>query len=156
WSNYWLALDQVGDAVQRFAQQRKHQVEKKGLGLPRNIPNPRGTFQKGKHVNDRHASPVHFHFGRDSQGLVMRVLAFPAAELPDLGASTLLLNDLLAHLKESLPARFHQYAALGQRPPVNPTEGSGVGKPLAQPLAAGDRVRAVLLEERTKAGGWKA
>jgi CRISPR-associated protein Cmr6 len=159
WGNYWLALDQVGDAGQRFAQQRKHQLEKKGLGLPRRIGQPTtGSFKPGPHVKDRHAAPIHFHLDRDASGLGVRVLAFIAAELPDRGASELLLKDLLKHLQAELPARFTQHAVLGKRPPANPTAGpaeAAAATPTRMP-AAGERVQAVLLEEKTKGGGWKA
>ena len=36
-ANYWLALDQLAASAQQFVQGKKHQQEKKGLGLPRRI-----------------------------------------------------------------------------------------------------------------------
>lgn len=40
WIDYWYALDQLGFAVQTFAQKYKHNLEKKALGLPRNVRPP--------------------------------------------------------------------------------------------------------------------
>jgi len=40
WQDCWYALDQLGFSMQAFAQQHKHNTEKKALGLPRKIHGP--------------------------------------------------------------------------------------------------------------------
>ena len=96
--NVWRALDAVGMAAQKFAQARKHQREKQGLGLPRRIGHPaRGQFRAGPEVGDRHASPMYYHLHPEGNGFILRVAAFPAARLPNLQASEALLEELLRY-----------------------------------------------------------
>jgi CRISPR-associated protein Cmr6 len=161
WANVWLALDQVGASAQAFAKTYKHRREKQALGLPRKIGHPaQGNFRKGRHVADRHAAPVWYHLGRGPGGLVLRVTAFPACELPSLDESQAILERLLEHLRADLPGRFAQYATAGQATPPPPPAGGGGAKTPAPPPAAvpraGDRVEAELLAEKTKKGGWQA
>lgn len=162
WSNYWLALDQVGDAAQRFAQRYKHRREKKALGLPRKIGHPAsGDFRQGRYVDDRHTSPVHYHFAREDGVLVLRVAAFPAKYLPDLPTSRRFLGELLEHLREELPRRFKDLADEGAKPPINPDPPRAAAGSAATPATralprSGDRVQALLLPEKTKRGGWTA
>jgi CRISPR-associated protein Cmr6 len=91
---------------------------------------------------------------------VLRVAAFPAEQLPDLAASTTLLDLLLAHLRAEMPQRAVQYAQLGRRSPANPTavaaSAAGPEAPRVAPPKPGARVEAELLAEKTKNGGWKA
>jgi CRISPR-associated protein Cmr6 len=97
-TNVWQALDRVGMLAQKFAQDRKHRREKKGLGMPRKIGHPaQGQFQPGPGVNDRHASPIHYHLHSEGNGFVLRVAAFPSARLPNLQASEILLEELLRY-----------------------------------------------------------
>jgi CRISPR-associated protein Cmr6 len=96
--NVWQALDAVGMAAQRFAQARKHQQEKQGLGLPRRIgPPARGQFRRGPGVGDRHASPAHYHLHPEGNQFILRLAAFPAGRLPNLQASEALLEELLRY-----------------------------------------------------------
>ena len=125
WKNCWWALDQVGDVVQRFAQQLKHDRSKKGLGLPRNVKPPlKGTFPAGgpAEKTGRHAAPVWFHMGMDEQSknLIVRVTAFPARHLPDLQSSTTLLTRLVAHIRAELPNRIQVHRNKGPFPPSYP------------------------------------
>ncbi len=115
-ANPWLALDQLAASAQQFAKKYKHRAEKKALGLPRRIGTPvSGPFRAGPHISrdkERHASPGLYHFARAADGnLVARVVAFPAAELPNLADSTTFLKELLDHIGCDLPARFGQYVA---------------------------------------------
>jgi CRISPR-associated protein Cmr6 len=160
--NWWLALDQLAAGAQTFAKQYKRKLEKKALGLPRRVGTPAaGQFKPGNHVKDRHASPVLYHFARIDGNLVARIVAFPAAELPNLADSRKLLQGLLDHLKNDLDGRFAKFVK-GTPPPAG---GGGVPSPHQQtPLPSsgpslprpGEQVDAVLLEEKTKKGGWKA
>jgi CRISPR-associated protein Cmr6 len=160
WQNWWLALDQVGFSAQAFAQGHKHRREKQALGLPRKIGQPvQGNFRPGPHVEDRHASPVWYHLGRGASGLVLRVVAFPASELPSLPVSRDFLLRLLDHLRNDLPARVALHAAAGRAAPAQPPSGGTAlaSRPAVAALPqAGDRVEAELLAEKTKNGGWKA
>lgn len=145
----WLALDRFGSAVQQFAQAEestghgKHCESKIALGLPRQVHGPRdeplahqnrSTHRRPKPLTcckgTRHSSPVHCHFSKDANGaLVARVVAFPARYLPSTTESRKFLEEYLEYLKKA---------------PIVPVPKSG------------DTVDAVLLAEKTKAGGWRA
>jgi len=107
-TNYWLVLDQLAAAAQEFAKTYRHRREKKALGLPRDLRNGEtGEFHPGRHVKNRHASPVLYHVARDAGGkLLARVIGFPATELPNLADSSAILGQLLNHLTNTLGGRF--------------------------------------------------
>ena len=134
--------------------------EKQALGVPRRIGQlAQGNFHPGRHVDDRHASPVWYHLTRGPAGLVLRVTAFPACELPSLNDSQAFLQQLLDHLRGDLPERFSRHAALGRTAPAQPSAAARATQPASQAAAvprANDRVEAELLAEKTKNGGWKA
>jgi CRISPR-associated protein Cmr6 len=139
WKNPWFALDQLGAALQSFAQSDastghgKHCESKLALGLPRQIHGPldfKLPHQKShtppKQLvgpkGDRHAAPVHFHVGRNADGvLVVRVVAFPAPHLPNFKESQQLLEQLLKHTSGDLHARTAKYKNRGQKWPVAPS-----------------------------------
>jgi CRISPR-associated protein Cmr6 len=157
----WNVLDQVGFAYQSFAKEYEHKREKMALGLPRRIGNPvQGTFNPKPPVvtNGRHSSPVHIHVARSDGGWLVRAVAFPAAHLPDLLTSTAFLKKFLERFDKDLQRR----ASLNP-PPSSPTQASRVQRQQtpadpAGPILpnAGDRVEAVLLDAKTRKGGWKA
>jgi len=161
WPNVWNVLDQVGYAYQTFAKKYKHNRAKLALGLPRRLgPNVRGQFHPTPPVtpSGRHASPVHIHLQREGNGYLVRVVAFPAAHLPDLQTSRAFLQAFLQDFETDL----HRRASL--RPPSAPPS-QAIGSPRQRAMSSstevslprsGERVEAVLLEERTKKGGWKA
>jgi CRISPR-associated protein Cmr6 len=125
-SSVWSVLDQVGYAYQTFAKKYKHTRQKSALGLPRRIGQPaQGTFNPTPPVthNSRHASPVHIHIQRESNGYLVRVVAFPAAHLPDLQTSRAFLNEFLRDFGDDLQRR----ARLS--PPSTPSGGTGPGQP---------------------------
>jgi CRISPR-associated protein Cmr6 len=150
WKNYWLALDQVGDVAQQFAQLWKHDLQKKALGLPRNVRPPiKGAFQAGPRVQKtgRHASPVFYHLARGPDGnLVVRITAFPAPQLPDVTTSQTFLQMLLAHFLAKLSQRVLDHKNKGPVPPVNPGSASD-SVSAVQALTAGSRVEAILAED---------
>ena len=141
WRDPWFALDQLGFSVQAFAQAHHHDPAKVALGLPRKIHGPQAPEWLGeKHkyrlcrklTNMRHAAPVHYHLARAASGeLILRVLAFPTQLLPDSATSDKMLCGLLDHLKADMGLR----AATRRNNTI---------------------VTAVLVEEKTKKGGWKA
>ncbi|MCI0457634.1 MAG: type III-B CRISPR module RAMP protein Cmr1 [Gemmataceae bacterium] len=161
WPNVWSILDQVGFAYQTFAKKYKHQLEKKALGLPRRIGPPvQGKFNPTPPVtaNGRHSSPVHIHVEGRDVGWTVRAIAFPAAHLPDLATSEAFLKEFLKDFGDDLRRR----AAL-QPPPSGPGPGMPSPRQQTPPPSRGpslpkpgERVDAILLEERTRKGGWRA
>lgn len=160
WTNYWYVLDRVGAMAQSFAQQHKHNPAKKALGLPRKVQGP-GTFKPGRHVKDRHASPVFYHLAKAGDDYVVRVTAFPSSELPNLAASREFLRKLLEHLKAWVQ-QVHALPGQGRTAPVNPVAPPSNQKPATpQPATpalpkVNERVEAQLLGEKTRKGGWRA
>lgn len=156
WLDVWQVVDQVGFAYQTFAKTYKHKREKMALGLPRCIGNPvQGTFDPRPPVttNGRHSSPVHIHVARGTGSWRVRVVAFPAAHLPDLATSTRFLKEFLQHFSNDLQRRAGLQPPPSAPRPRRPTPASPAGPSLP---SANDRVEAVLLDEKTKKGGWKA
>lgn len=150
WKDPWFALDQLGFAMQAFAKKYSHDSSKKALGLPRKV----GTPSKGRFDTNftRFASPVHYHLAGGEDGcLRVRVTAFPAPKLPNLKESGRFLGELLEHLQNDLKRRTVENSEqrIGRETsPANPVP-DGMTKP-------GDRVEAVLVDEKTNKGGWRA
>ncbi|MBI2190382.1 MAG: type III-B CRISPR module RAMP protein Cmr6 [Planctomycetes bacterium] len=177
WKNCWFALDQLAAAAQSFAQAHKasghgkHCKTKLALGLPRKIHGPLSfALPRQKDWNppedlvgpkgDRHASPVHYHVAKDpaSGNLIIRVIAFPARYLPDTATSRSFLGMLLVHLKTDLEKRVKEHATKGQKS-VTAGPASSIASRSQPPPSlpqASTRVEAILLEEKTNKGGWKA
>jgi CRISPR-associated protein Cmr6 len=154
WPNYWALLNVIGDAAQQFAEGYAHQVEKKALGLPRNVRG-QGVFRPGRHVEGRHAAPAWYHVAHSVSGYVIRVAVLPARELPDVNTSREFHTKLLEHLKQQLPRMLQQQHSHGQKAISNPgTPGaSSQGIPAAQParaLKSGDRIEGVIVEDQKK------
>ncbi|PKL76995.1 MAG: hypothetical protein CVV27_07425 [Candidatus Melainabacteria bacterium HGW-Melainabacteria-1] len=112
WKNPWFALHQLGESLQTYMQQHKHEAIKQGLGLPRPMDPPvNGEFSAAAPVKNRHAAPFFLHLSRNAeQELSIRAMAFPAAKLPDLATSQQLLTDLLRHLRTDLAERTVKWA----------------------------------------------
>ena len=144
WRKSWFALDQLGCAMQSFARKNKHDERKAALGLPRKIHGPREDpmqhqdfkrhqppkllLSAGGH--GRVAAPVHYHLAPNADGaLILRMTAFPTPVLPDIDTSRKMLTELRNHMKSDMAA--------------------SLPKP-------GERVDALLLDETTRKGGWKA
>lgn len=156
WTDPWQVLDQVGFAYQAFAMNYKHQKDKMALGLPRHIGQPvTGNFKFSPPIENRHSSPVHIHIARHKDGLLVRVVAFPAAYLPDLDTSRTFLSKFCKNFEENLQKRANLDPSH-----LNPRHNPG-GQYIPQTVKpnlpkTGDRVEAVLLAEKTKNGRWKA
>ena len=162
WKDHWFALDQLGYAVQSFAQKHKHEPAKAALGLPRQIHGPRPSPLDGQDRSahrppqrlanpkgDRYASPVLYHLARGPDGaMVVRVAAFPTRHLPSLPASTAVLSELLDYLRVDLQQRAQQRGPEG---PAAPAAGAGksAARKATQPAIPkpGDLVEAVLVED---------
>jgi CRISPR-associated protein Cmr6 len=143
----WCALDQLGDAIQEFAQLYKHRVEKKALGLPRRMKESDPELQQ----LGRHSSPVHFHLRNDGSGFRTTIIAFPSEKLRGFDKNRDFLQKFIDHLqgKQFIPSPSGSRAAAA-------TLAMSVQRPAPTPLKVGAIVEGVLLEERTKKGGWKA
>ena len=174
WKDWWFAIDQLGSAAQAFARENAHQDDKAALGLPRKIHGPShqpmGHQDRGKHEppkrlsarnGQRHAAPVHYHLSPRADGaLTIRMTAFPSPALPNVGTSRRVLGDLRALLQTGLMERKERHADRGVRVPkpdgVPPGPDTDTPAAASAPPKSGERVDAVLLDEKTKKGGWKA
>lgn len=163
WSNFWYALDRMAMAAQSFAKSLKHQREKQALGLPRRIGAPaQGRFLPGTLVRecDRHASPLKYHLQQmPDKTWAVQLLAFPSAQLPNFADSQAFLQQAMDVIQKEL-----QSLAGRDRAPNRPVQYRTNRRSAAPPSVptqpdfpkAKDRVRAILLAEKTNKGGWKA
>ena len=167
-ANAWTAIDRLGMAIKGFASQYKHRDEKAVLGLPRKIHGPMKTplkHQLGKRHqppenlelqgissdSSRFASPVWYHLGyKDDSHMIVNMTAFPSSLARSLATSQKMLGDLLKSVKAYLENLQPQKARAAM-----PIQQRTVTKPPAANVYAGDKVKVVLLEEKTKKGGWK-
>ena len=170
WRDYWFALEQLGIAMQGFAREYKHDERKVALGLPRKIHGPIDkpirhqdrASHKPPHPlynakgDTRHASPVHYHLARADNGkLTIRVTAFPSSVLPDPITNVEMLKKLREHVSIEIKKSARKYPDKGQKL-VERTQSAQVEVPAGIFPKSKDRVRATLLEEKTKKEGWKA
>lgn len=173
WRDCWFAIDQVGFCAQAFARKNAHLERKAALGLPRQIHGPRNTpmhHQSGDSHKppqrlsaggrSRHAAPIHYHLAPRADGtLTVRMTAFPSSGLPDIETSRAVLQEMRNHLQSELEDRARKHAKQGTTrhgrvSPAGPVGGeSSVARSRPKP---GELVGAVLIEEKTKKGGWKA
>ena len=158
WRDPWLALDHVGMTLQLFAKDRGGD-DRIPLGLPRRV----GRGRDARHLHagkvNRHASPAIWSLGTsDGEALVVRLVAFPAPRLPDRETSETALRDLVRFAKDELTERVKRHSGAGQRPPPpDRAPRVPVATSRSSPtLEKGRFVEAVLLDERTKKGGWRA
>lgn len=153
WKDVWYAMDQLGYSIQNFAQKYKHNLQKKALGLPRNIGRPvTGIFSSP--IRDRHASPVHFHWTPSEDGAhSLKGTAFPASRLPTFQLSKAFLLEFLEHIKADMESRAKDFARKGQHPTSDPPRpGQQTAPPAHVPrpdttLRNGSWVDAVLVED---------
>ncbi len=149
WTNSWYALDQTGMVLQRFAKSMNAE-DRIPLGLPRRVGrSPDARNLKAK-KGERYASPALWSLATCKDGtLLVRLIAFPAAYLPDKHTSKATLQKLIASARQELRQQAQQSSRTGGR-------GRGPSGPRADLPKANERVQAELLEEKTKKGGWKA
>jgi len=150
WPDVWSVLDQVGFAYQTFARKYKHSPKKMALGLPRRIgPSIRGQFTPAPPVeaNGRHSSPVHIHLQREGNGFLVRVIAFPAAHLPNLNTSRTFLQEFLKDVGDDLQRR----SQLRSSSPTGSSSATGSPRaPTKRPW--GTRVQVRIISQRAKGG----
>ncbi|OYT73052.1 MAG: hypothetical protein CFK52_03335 [Chloracidobacterium sp. CP2_5A] len=83
----WHCLNTVAALEAARSETRAHRLEKKALGLPRNIRPPvQGSFTPSPPVASHHASPVHIDLDRRNGQWAVRAAAFCAVKLPSLAA----------------------------------------------------------------------
>jgi CRISPR-associated protein Cmr6 len=143
----WYALDQLGDAIQEFAQAHKHNPEKKALGLPRRMKEADSELRS----LNRHSSPVHFHLGRSTSGFNVSIVAFPSEKLRSFEKNREFLQKFIEHLQEKI---FQAPPSRG-RPSVIPSASTAPPHAVST-LRVGTIVEATLLAAKTNKGGWKA
>ncbi|WP_372808713.1 type III-B CRISPR module RAMP protein Cmr6 [Pontiella sp.] len=176
----WTVLDRLGLAVKEFASEYKHRDQKAVLGLPRKIHGPMNNplrhqnmsshqrpenlmpeLRKAQNGNKtRFAAPIWYHLEKTAGGMKLRIVAFPSEQIRKLPVSEQMLGDLVTHVVESLDKA--EWNVRQQAP--RPSQSGGfrqAQRPVHQPpasvggLVANKEVRAVLLEEKTKKGGWR-
>ncbi|MFZ2655907.1 MAG: type III-B CRISPR module RAMP protein Cmr6 [Victivallales bacterium] len=179
WKNPWAVIDRLGFAVQSFAQSYKHEECKAVLGLPRKIHGPGRepmNHQRGQHQppqdlspllreanngkKTRFASPVWYHVEPNETGSLIRITAFPSDMIRNIDTSRGIYEELIDHVTEKLK----EYAEAPQSTtshttatPQRPHQGRQTFQPSTScGYKAGSKVKAILLEEKTKKGGWKA
>jgi len=150
WKDAWYALDQAGAALQMFAKGLEAS-ERLALGLPRRVERkPLRMTKRG----DRHASPAHWSLARSGDGcLIIRLIAFPADELPDRDTSRRVLGELVEFACEHLRNRVQDLHSKGQQRTAS--EGQGPRRRGPSEPVAGSRIQARLLQERNKKGRWQ-
>ncbi|WP_320689252.1 type III-B CRISPR module RAMP protein Cmr6 [Gemmata algarum] len=142
-TNSWVALNELAASVQQFVKWVQPKHCRRWLGLPRRL---RGATGPRVAHESRHASPAVFHFARAADGcLVARVVAFPAAELPNVAESRHILGDLLKALQSDLPQRFDAIRPPPQSPPS--PRPAGLSK-----RPSGTLVQVSILGKRVKGG----
>jgi len=183
WTNSWFALDQIGAIMQSFAQapattgHGKHCEQKAVLGLPRQIHGPRNQPLPHQDrqswvpprkltgtIGDRLASPVHFHLAKTQQGtLLVRAAIFVPTGANAHNHAAALLAQYETHIGRELKrivvatakhGKFQLFPQFCPAAAAGPTLGSQTA-PKSLPRT-NDRVEAVLLPQKTKAGGWRA
>ncbi len=152
WNDPWYALDQTGMALQLFAKSRDAK-ERIALGLPRSVG--RVPLKAGE--IERHASPAFWSFTTGQDGkLSVRLVAFPAARLPDKAKSKKVLQRFIGSASQELKRE----ADKPSRPITGPRRVNSLRPAQDSHKAAlpkpNERVDAELLEEKTKKGGWRA
>ena len=162
WTNAWFALNRIGEAMQDFAKTGKHQLWKSALGIPRKSEHAGATASQLKpkidvlNVNEkaiaRHAAPIHYHVAKPQETLEIRLVTFVSRHLPDERTSRQQLGALRTKVQERLEACANE----GGRTKLWPASALLVVTPDDGRPRVGGRVRAELLAERTKKGGWKA
>jgi len=164
----WQAIDKLGLVVKQFASSNKHNDEKAAMGLPKQIHGPSAkplphqkaaTHQRPERLNpkfERFAAPIWYHFEPSGTGLKLNILAFPSGKVVEEDVSRTMLQNLLDQLKETLTPSLFTTKPVGFAPnasriqPTNNPTAAKTGVP-----KVGSKIKGVLVEEKTKKGGWK-
>jgi len=143
----WYALDSLGTAYRYVMAQWKHEAKKARLGLPR-----QGLSHPLCKNRSRHASPLHFRLFKDGNEYKVRVTAFVDPKLPDTSRSKATVDEFLA-LFEAQLKKVQADREGPQAPKANQETPRRSTKEVA--LKVGQTAYGLLLEDRTKKGGWR-
>ncbi|MCY4151808.1 MAG: type III-B CRISPR module RAMP protein Cmr6 [Aestuariivita sp.] len=136
----WNTLDAIGSVYQKFIKSLPTE-QRRYFGLPR----------KDLDISKRFASPVHWSLARKAnRNLVIRTLVFAQQfeTTSSVDESTNNFNLFRDTIKIELERRTSQLQAYTIPSPLPQRQ--------KNELKAGEQVQAILLEEKTKKGGWKA
>lgn len=151
WKDPWYALEQTGITLQRFTKAREGN-ERIPLGLPRKTGRNSSSRALNARKGERHASPALWSLTADKGNqLTVRLIAFPAANLPDYSTSKRTLEKLVEFAETEITSKINGGSNQGRRRPTHAPAPNQSPK-----LQKGTFVSAKLLEERTKKGGWRA
>ena len=161
WQDPWLVLDCTGMALQLFAKGLSG-GDRSALGLPRRTGSGPDARELRAGSLTRHASPAIWSLGRaEDERLTVRLTAFPAPRLPDPETSKRVLGELVEAARARLDDDIRELPNAGLRRSDGGAQAnaggpaSGAGH-MARSLEKGKVVEAVLLEERTSKGKWRA
>ena len=161
WRDPWFALDRTGMALQLFAKGLPGK-DRMALGLPRRTGSGPDARDLSAGDVDRHASPANWSLARgEDDRLTVRLIAFPAPRLPDLETSKRVLGELVEAARARLDDDIRKLPNAGLRRPdggaqANASASASEAGRRARTLEKGKVVEAVLLDERTRKGGWRA
>lgn len=162
WDNAWHALDRTGMILQEFAKSLEPD-DRRALGLPRSVgrKGSRDDTELTAPNGKRHASPALWSLTTKGGVFTVRLIAFPSARLPDKATSSSVLRKFVDFATSKLrrmssqptptPQRVRQPNSRDGRRPV-----TTVPSPTPPGQKSGERVKAQLLDEKNKKGGWKA
>lgn len=169
-SDVWTVLDRLGLAANDFAASLKHNVQKAVLGLPRKIHGPNvnplrhqspHTHQKPEQLRPalkaadngsktRFASPVFYHLEKTPDGMKLRITAFPSGMIGENRVSEAMLNDLVQVIANDMTNELWHTGKT--RTQLYNQNRSNTHK---TQLTAGQEITGILLETKTKKGGWR-
>ena len=162
WLNYWLVLDRLGESAHQHARSYERSSERLALGLPRRIKNPFGTFQTGPRcaATNRHASPLMAHLNREVNGnFSVQLIAFPSVEIPvdkTADKSRQFLHIALQKTGANLAKQVQDHGREGLTVAKSMTGSAPQPAGRLATVKPGDWVKVLLLDEKTRNGGWKA
>ena len=127
----WSTLDIIGSVYQEFIKKLPRE-QRREFGLPR----------KNLTMDERFASPLHCSLTHKAGKLVIRALIFERQ-------SKISLKDF----RKNFEVELEKKCTTQLRTNMNSTS---LPERQESPLKSGKQIKAVLLEEKTKKGGWKA
>lgn len=172
----WTVIDRLGMGIQNFAASYKHCKDKAVLGLPRQIHGPKrdpmshqsqSSHQRPEQLvpdlneaqngaKTRFASPVCYHIEPHEGKTLLRITAFPSGMIRNEEISKKLLMELKEHLVKTLPEKFTGQAISRSSPTRYSQAQHDKSINQVDGVKAGSKIKGILLEEKTKKGGWLA
>jgi len=158
-SSVW-AVHFIGELIQKFS--RKIDREKRNRAV---LGKPRAKSYNSPAISGRHASPALWSLSKNGNGILkIRLIGFPSDKLPQ---SEEILKELRDYAREEL--RIKARTTITKRKPhAKHSQGNPASiqrhqtprtvetQQLGKIPVVGDTVSAILLDEKTKKGDWKA